>query len=402
MIQKSQAFTSAKKPKSLSPRFQGGSPAGSAVQGAYVTKIVAVHFRDTTLAEALRREFPAIRILWPIEIDCLRGLDQIDVFVVDTIEGGAEEIMLGLDAMNFGRKVILLGQDLSETMLVAAMSLDVRHVIPDRGISTALTCALRAALMETSRHNSLSDDEIVLAGTSREASTLRKQVAILADCGTPICICGERGTGKSFVARELHRRSRRNQCPFVRLECGALHSLAEHVEAADTGTLHLENMTAMTEPVQRALVRFLDSGAYRTTGETTFRSSDVRVISSSIEDLWDVGLDRSFHRDLLFRLAGAVIFVPSLRERTEDITFLARLILVRLSREHGHQHLITSKALSVLETFPWPGNISQLRQVIHLMAALCGRHPIDAQDIVRGVNASEAAGHKKRTHLATA
>jgi transcriptional regulator with PAS, ATPase and Fis domain len=201
-----------------------------------------------------------------------------------------------------------------------------------------------------------------------------------------VLITGESGTGKELIARAVVFNSDRKAKPFVTINCGAIPenlleselfghvrgsftgAIKDHqglIEAADGGTLFLDEVGEIPLPVQVKLLRFLQEGESRRVGDTKVRKFDVRIISATNRNLEEAIRDRVFREDLFFRLNVIPIFLPPLRERKEDIPPLATHLLQRLCDAHSRNVTgISSQTLKVFMTYPWPGNVREMENVI--------------------------------------
>ena len=208
-----------------------------------------------------------------------------------------------------------------------------------------------------------------------------RRVAIV---DSTLLIRGESGTGKERISRLIHASSPRSEAPFLAINCGALTetlleselfghaagsftgATADRVglfEAADGGTLLLDEVGEMSPAMQVKLLRVLQERTIRRVGETTERPIDVRVIAATHRDL-DAEVRRgNFREDLLYRLKVVEIELPALRERRSDILPLARGFLQRLAERYGRDvSSFTAKAADRLLFADWPGNVRQLEQ----------------------------------------
>ena len=225
-----------------------------------------------------------------------------------------------------------------------------------------------------------------------------------------VLITGESGTGKERLARYVHARSRRADGPFVAINCGALpETLLESelfgyvkgaftgaakdrkglFEAAEGGTLFLDEIGEMAPAVQVRLLRALQERTVRPVGATGEVSINVRIIAATNRDLESMVADRSFRKDLYYRLRVVPLKVPPLRERPDDLLPLARQFIARTCTEnHCGPCALSSEVLDVLQGYTWPGNIRELENAIERAVILADGQPrIELDDLppeVRG------------------
>ncbi len=198
-----------------------------------------------------------------------------------------------------------------------------------------------------------------------------------------VLLTGETGTGKELVAHAIHHASCRRNGPFVPVNCGAIpeglfdSELFGHrrgaftgaledttglIEAADRGSLFLDEVGDIPLPLQVRLLRCLEDGHVRRVGESRERAIDIRVIAATNRSLQEEIARRRFRADLYFRLSVASCGIPPLRERPEDVHALIRFWLPRLSHRHGTPcPAISPEAIRVLHAYQWPGNARELR-----------------------------------------
>jgi DNA-binding NtrC family response regulator len=216
-------------------------------------------------------------------------------------------------------------------------------------------------------------------------------VESVARARVPVLVTGETGTGKELVARAIHEAGPRRRRPFVPVNCaaipdtlfeselfghkkgaftGASEQTSGLVAAADGGTLFLDEVAEIPASIQARLLRCLEDGRVRRLGETNERFVDVRVIAATNRVLADDVARGRFRKDLYFRLSGASMHIPPLRQRREDIAPLIQYWLCRLSRRHANGAVtIDPEARQLLERHEWTGNVRQLRSVLE--HALC-------------------------------
>jgi NtrC-family two-component system response regulator AlgB len=204
---------------------------------------------------------------------------------------------------------------------------------------------------------------------------------------------GESGTGKTVLARAIHRWSHRANKPICIVSCPAFSAelleseLFGHVKGAFTGavrdnpgriatceggTLLLDEIGDLPATLQPKLLRFLQDKEYERVGDYTTRKADVRIIASTNRDLDKAVKEGQFREDLFYRLNVIQIENPPLRERPEDIPILAERLLTFFGQARHHLFLgFTPEALQALEQYPWPGNLRELRNVVERAAILC-------------------------------
>lgn len=214
-----------------------------------------------------------------------------------------------------------------------------------------------------------------------------EKVSRLAKIARPVLICGERGTGKELFAHRLHYLSPRWDEPFIALNCAALNDnlldseLFGHesgaftgaqrrhqgrFERADGGTLFLDELGTAPLTVQEKLLRVIEYGEFeRVGGQQTLRA-DVRIVCATNADLPALAAEGKFRADLLDRLAFDVVNIPPLRERPRDLTELAGHFAVQMCQEMGTPFFagFSPHALQQMQSYHWPGNIRELKNVI--------------------------------------
>jgi formate hydrogenlyase transcriptional activator len=227
-------------------------------------------------------------------------------------------------------------------------------------------------------------EEIV--ASSKPMRQVLKQVEKVAATDSTVLILGETGTGKELIARALHRRSKRANRSFIRVNCaaipesliaselfghekgaftGALQRRVGRFEAADGGTLFLDEIGDLPMETQIALLRVLQEREFERVGSNHPISVDVRVIAATNRDLPAAVAAGTFRQDLFYRLNVFPIAVPPLRERTEDIPLLVEYFVGRFAKEAGKNiRHIAKQTLEQLRGYHWPGNIRELQNVV--------------------------------------
>jgi formate hydrogenlyase transcriptional activator len=227
-------------------------------------------------------------------------------------------------------------------------------------------------------------EEIV--GSSALLQTVLSRISKVAPTDSSVLITGETGTGKELVARAIHRRSRRGSRAFVSVNCaaiprdliaselfghekgaftGATQRRIGRFELAEEGTIFLDEIGELPAETQIALLRVLQEHEFERVGGTGCIRNDVRVIAATNRDLKAAIATGMFRSDLFYRLNVFPIEVPPLRERREDIPLLVGYFIERYARKVGKRfQKVNKNSLDLLQTYPWPGNIRELQNVI--------------------------------------
>lgn len=246
--------------------------------------------------------------------------------------------------------------------------------------------ALREEIDKTSMF-----EEIV--GESPALAALLSRVSKVASSASTVLITGETGTGKELIARAIHRRSGRSAGAFVAVNCaaiprdlitselfghekgaftGAIQRRLGRFELADGGTLFLDEVGDLSPEIQVALLRVLQEREFERVGGTQPIQVDVRVIAATHRDLAAQIERGAFREDLFYRLNVFPLAVPPLRERREDIPLLVRYFIDRYARKSGKSiRRVNRRALDHLQSYPWPGNIRELQNVIERSVIVC-------------------------------
>ena len=230
------------------------------------------------------------------------------------------------------------------------------------------------------------------------------QAKMVATTDARVLISGESGTGKELIARAIHNASPRHEKPFVAINCsamaedlleselfghekgaftGATRSHKGLFQAAEGGTLLLDEIGDMPLPLQVKLLRVLQEHQVRPVGSTEAIDVDVRVISATHRDLQEMMGEGQFRDDLYYRLNVVNIKIPSLDQRREDIPLLVARFLQQISKEADQERKVYApEAVEMLVTAEWPGNIRQLYNVVRQNVAL-SRSPVISAELVQ-------------------
>jgi len=238
-----------------------------------------------------------------------------------------------------------------------------------------------------------------IIGKSAALEAVLSTVAKVAETDSTVLITGESGTGKELVARAIHYNSPRSKMPLVTVNCGAIpeelleSELFGHVkgaftnavanrkgrfEAANGGTIFLDEIGDMSPTLQVKLLRVLQERTYEPVGSSTTQHADVRVIAATHQNLESLIEEKRFREDLFYRLNVLPIRVPPLRERDGDVLLLAHHFLDLANGRHGMRRVSISDAvMERLALYAWPGNIRQLENCIERMVVLQREGEID-------------------------
>src|SRR5216110_342857 len=330
-----------------------------------------------TALEQVRSEAPEIVIL-DLRLPGLDGMEALRRFkeiapeLPVVILTGYGDVPSAVEAMRLGAYDFL-----TKPVEPAKILVVVRRALKHQALGTELKELRRLGQRDALRW---------LMGRGQEIQQVIQQIKQVADSNFTILIQGETGTGKELVARSIHQLSARRDKPFVPLDCGAiLETLIEselfgyekgaftgadrrkegHFQLAEGGTLFLDEIVNLPFPTQAKLLRTLEERRVQVLGAKSALPVDVRIIAAA-----NVPLDREiragrFRQDLYYRLNEFLIFVPPLRERVEDIIYLAERFLAEASMELQRPvRGISDEAVQVLLGYHWPGNVRELRNVI--------------------------------------
>ncbi|MEX0307772.1 MAG: response regulator [Ruegeria sp.] len=217
------------------------------------------------------------------------------------------------------------------------------------------------ALAEPAEASSERPDELPLVGRTPGMQALYRLVARVMNTDLSVMISGESGTGKSLIARAIHDFSDRRTLPFVTATAADLRDLegpARVMARVRGGTLLIDEIADIDDEIQARIVRMMD-----TPGDHV-----PRFMATSQSDLTDAMESGRVRQDLYYRLCGATIHVPALRERVDDITLLTDHFLAREERESGTQRRLNPDAVELVRRYSWPGNVRQLENAIRRLS----------------------------------
>jgi nitrogen regulation protein NR(I) len=339
-----------------------------------------------------------------------------------------------LDGMELLRRIVVLDDELPVVMLTAHGTVDnavealktgafdyitkpfdqvevrtiVRKALRTRDLSATDASRVPQAQQEGARYG--------IIGQSAGILDLYAVLERVADTPTTVLITGESGTGKELVARALHENSSRRDKPFIKVNCaaipkdlmeselfgyergaftGAVGSKPGRFELASGGTLFLDEIGSIPVEMQVKLLRALQESEFERVGGIKTIRVDVRLVAATNSDLKkEIGLG-TFREDLYYRLNVVPIRLPALRERSQDIALLTRHFIEKFNTRLKKSVIgIDASALAVLASYPWPGNIRELENVIERAVLFCDKTEIESADIpneIRGLTQSPSS-----------
>lgn len=245
--------------------------------------------------------------------------------------------------------------------------------------------------------------ESELVGSSSALKQIEGQIARVAGTTATVLIRGESGSGKELVARAIHNSGPRREGPFVTLNCaaiteslleselfghekgaytGATEKMIGKFEAADHGTIFLDEIGEMPPSTQSKFLRVLEGHPFERLGGNNQIKVDVRVVAATNRPLEQAVREGTFRKDLFYRLQVVEIRVPPLRDRLDDVPVLAEHFLRKFTRETGRRIKgFTPEAATKLQNYAWPGNVRELRNVIERAVALHDKPYLDGPDL---------------------
>ncbi|MEQ1565360.1 MAG: sigma-54 dependent transcriptional regulator [Myxococcota bacterium] len=352
--------------------------------------------------------------------------DRVDLVLTDLKMPG----MSGIDLLKAGRKV---DPDLEVVVMTAYGTVEtaveamkegaydfVAKPLKRHELVSALAKALEKRSLQVEnrrlREQLAAVGEGEMIGRSDTMRGMLDELEQVAPSDSTLLLTGESGTGKSRLARLLHRMSRRRDGRFVALNCAAIpETLLEselfgyekgaftgavgrkegRFDLAHAGTLFLDEITETKPAVQVRLLRVLQDGEYERVGGTETLTADVRVVAATNRDIRKEIEEGRFREDLFYRLNVIPLHVPPLRDRAEDVPLLAQHFLARYSSKNGKTFLgFTPEALETMSAYRWPGNVRELENAIERAVVLGRSERIGIEDLPSVLR--EGAGSRKR------
>lgn len=297
--------------------------------------------------------------------------------------------------------VIVLAENIPLDTAIAFIRMGARDV---KLLSTSLELIEKSILLTLEEKKFSSEDELFYTCEPKLLKIL-SALEEVAKTKVPILLVGESGTGKELLAKYIHSKSPRANGPFIAINCAALpENLLESelfgyekgafsgatyrkkgkIELSHQGTLFLDEITEMATPLQSKILRVLQEGEVDRLGGYYPIKVDFRLISATNRDIEKEVEEGRFRSDLFYRINVITVKIPPLRERKEDVKFLARYFLEKFSHLYQRLHSdFTERAWRFLLNYPFPGNVRELKNMIERAVLLCPEREIDVNYLIQ-------------------
>ena len=328
----------------------------------------------------------------------------------------------GLDVLETARKknpqcavILMTARGTIETVMKATQGGAFDYIAKPFELDRMLDTVKRAEA-SVCQHRDDKDSEVEdlpeseMIGSSPKMIEIYKTVSLVAPTNATVLLEGETGTGKEMIARMIHNNSPRVNQPFVPVDCGSIApSLLESelfgalkgaytgadrdrmgvFEAANNGTVFLDEIGDLELGFQLNLLRFLQEKEIRPLGSPRGKKVDVRVVAATNRDLQKMVEQGKFREDLWYRLNVVRIILPPLVERRGDVPLLAHYFLKKYNERYHQQARLTESALRVLENYSWPGNVRHLQHMIERLTIVTPQGRIDDAAIREAIELTE-------------
>jgi DNA-binding NtrC family response regulator len=315
----------------------------------------------------------------------------------------------GLDVLDAAKRndpncsvILMTGRGTIETVMAATRGGAFDYIAKPFELDVMLDAIERAESVRDGKEKEAVEEELPeteMIGFSPAMVEIYKTVARVAPTDATVVIEGETGTGKEMVARMLHRRSLRVNSPFVAVDCasitpslmeselfgamrgaftGADRDRAGVFEAANRGTVFLDEIGEVELEFQVKLLRFLQEREIRPVGSARTKEVDVRVVAATNRDLQKMVDEGKFREDLWYRLNTVRITMPPLRERRDDIPALVRFFFNKYAGKYNRDVKLMDSGVKALQDYTWPGNVRQLQHLVERLVILADRIDADA------------------------
>ncbi|MPM16967.1 Anaerobic nitric oxide reductase transcription regulator NorR [bioreactor metagenome] len=332
---------------------------------------------------------------------------------------------VAIETLEHGKSVSMFTYSTKQNKLIVTSS----PIYEDGKITYAITSVTditefsdtRDRLEDAVQKNKLISDELKLyrtqystssiVGCSKAINDLRDMVGYVASTNATVLITGESGVGKEVLTNEIYNQSKRNNKPFIKVNCASIpeHLLESElfgyekgaftgaskagkmglIELANTGTLLLDEIGELPKALQPKLLRVLQEREIMRLGGTEGIPVDIRLIAATNQNLEEMVQQGLFRNDLYYRLSIIPIKIPPLRDRKEDIPVLAQHFLDKFNAKHGKMKRLTQGALSIMGEYDWPGNIRELENLLERLVIIGEERYITTTQIERILYTSE-------------
>ncbi len=324
----------------------------------------------------------------------------------------------GLDVLDAAKRndpncsvILMTGRGTIETVMAATRGGAFDYIAKPFELDVMLNAIERAEALREGGEKEAAEEEMPeteMIGFSPAMVDIYKTVARVAPTDATVVIEGETGTGKEMVARMIHRGSRRSNAPFVAVDCasitpslmeselfgamrgaftGADRDRAGVFEAANRGTVFLDEIGEVELEFQVKLLRFLQEREIRPVGSSRPKEVDVRVVAATNRDLQKMVEEGRFREDLWYRLNTVRIVMPPLRERRDDIPALVRFFFNKYASRYHCEVKLMDSGVKALQDHTWPGNVRQLQHMVERLTILADR--IDGESVHEALTTME-------------
>ena len=327
---------------------------------------------------------PADIIISDVKMPDMDGIEMLRS-VRETLPDVGVVLMTAFASVETAREAFKLGADdfIQKPFDVEELKLIVKKTLEKQALIVENRAFKRAQRERGSVKN--------IVGTSAKMLAIFQMIETVAEVQSTVLITGESGTGKELVARAIHDLSPRAERPFISINCGAFtETLLESelfgyikgsftgananrkglFEAANKGTIFLDEIGEMSPAMQVKLLRVLQERRVRPVGAHDELAIDARVIAATNRDLKQMAADGTFREDLFYRISVIPINIPPLRERADDIPDLINHFVNKFCEQTGRNLSISPKAMKILEAYSWHGNVRELEHTIERAVAL--------------------------------
>src|ERR1700736_597287 len=332
----------------------------------------------------------------------------------------------GLDVLETARKqnpkcavILMTARGTMETVMKATQGGAFDYIAKpfelDRMLDTVKRAEATLGEQEEEKESEIDDlPDSEMIGSSAKMIEIYKTVSLVAPTSATVLIEGETGTGKEMIARMIHNNSPRVQQPFVPVDCGSIApSLIESelfgalkgaytgadrdrmgvFEAANNGTVFLDEIGDIELGFQLKLLRFLQEREIRPLGSARAKKVDVRVIAATNKDVQKLVDEGKFREDLWYRINVVRLTVPPLCERASDIPLLVHYFLKRYNERYKLDTKLTDSGLKAVEEYSWPGNIRQLQHMMERLTILAPGGRIDDAAVRQSIDQMDSRDH---------